>query len=160
MAGGQGQASSPSVFSLLKLVFFTTGCSRWSSPATQSPSKRYWWWSLLIAHPGCCWVGITVPGGAPSVQGCWGSSWWVLGRRSEGTGGCLEQGEAGKDLPGASSLQDIVFSVRCVPAWWGQGWCRGSGSGECWELGFGIVTSCPSWAVWPGSTWCLCEMGL
>lgn len=59
---------------------------------------------------------------------------------------CSEQGEAGRDLPAASSLQDVVFPVRCVPVWRGQGWCGGSGSGGCWKLGFGGVTSCASWA--------------
>lgn len=66
-----------------------------------------------------------------------------------------------------SSVQDIVFPVRCVPVWWGQGWCGGSGSGACWELRFGVVTSLGAevwcchlmswlgWAVWFG-----CEMSL
>lgn len=39
-----------------------------------------------------------------------------------------------------------MFPVRCVPVWRGQGWCGGSGSGGCWKLGFGGVTSCASWA--------------
>lgn len=33
----------------------------------------------------------------------------------------------GRKGPAWSLLcQDIVFPVRCVPVWWGQGWCRGS----------------------------------
>lgn len=54
-------------FLLLKLGFFHTRMLQVELPChTCSPSTGYWWWSLLTAHPGCCWVGVTVPVGAPS----------------------------------------------------------------------------------------------
>lgn len=90
VAGGQGQNSSPSVFSLLKLVFFTTGCSRWSSPAIPAAPTRdigggpsslptlaaagwesQFLWELLVSEGagtprGGCWAG-----GVRVQEGVW-----------------------------------------------------------------------------------------
>lgn len=146
MAGGQGEISSPN---FLSWWFFY----KKKAPLPHLQPQQ----EILVVVPShcppCCWVGVTIPGVSPGVWGCWGSSagCWAGGLRVQEGAQCVWSWERQEGTCLEPPLPGHCVPSEVCPCLVGTGMVQRERlcSAGFWFLvfGFGVVSSCPSWAL-------------